>query len=146
MSPRLVRALVPMTRNFRAGSVMQAPVQHMSAEVLVQMAAGDIPLELQGAQLVDVRESAELEAESFPKNAQTGEQLMSKHLPLSEFEDWSARVEEELERSLPVVVGCKAGVRSLQVCMWLDHAGFEHVFNLSGGLIAVTQHTANTTR
>ena len=42
----------------------------------------------------------------------------------------------ELPDDLPIVVYCHHGMRSLQVAMFLEHAGFENLYNLSGGIEA----------
>lgn len=42
---------------------------------------------------------------------------------------------EQLEPSRPIYVFCRTERRSLRVCMLLQNAGFQHVYNLDGGLI-----------
>jgi rhodanese-related sulfurtransferase len=56
----------------------------------------------------------------------------SVHVPMREI---PARL-GEFDRSRPIVCVCHHGVRSLQVAMFLEHRGFESVFNLSGGIDA----------
>jgi len=56
----------------------------------------------------------------------------SKHLPMHAV---SARL-GELAPDKDVVVICHHGVRSMQVGMFLEHAGFSAVLNLAGGLDA----------
>ena len=36
----------------------------------------------------------------------------------------------------PIIVGCKSGSRSGMACSMLKKNGFEHVYNLSGGILA----------
>jgi len=42
----------------------------------------------------------------------------------------------ELERDRETVVICHHGMRSAQVCMFLEHHGFTNVINLTGGVDA----------
>ncbi len=44
--------------------------------------------------------------------------------------------QQELDPERPVVCICHHGARSLQVAAFLEHAGFEQVINLSGGVHA----------
>lgn len=46
----------------------------------------------------------------------------------------------ELPDDLPIVVYCHHGMRSMQVAMFLEHAGFTDVYNLSGGIDAWSIH------
>ncbi|MCP4697320.1 MAG: sulfurtransferase [Gammaproteobacteria bacterium] len=41
-----------------------------------------------------------------------------------------------LERNRETVVICHHGIRSLQVARFLEHAGFDNVINLTGGVAA----------
>jgi len=43
---------------------------------------------------------------------------------------------DELDREQPIVVVCHHGVRSQRVAMFLEHSGFENVYNLRGGVDA----------
>ena len=43
---------------------------------------------------------------------------------------------DELNREQPVVVVCHHGIRSQRVALFLEHAGFEKVYNLRGGVDA----------
>ena len=42
----------------------------------------------------------------------------------------------ELDKDKELVVVCRSGARSAQVCMFLQQQGFENVFNLRGGLMS----------
>lgn len=42
----------------------------------------------------------------------------------------------ELDQSREIVVICHHGIRSRQVCYYLEHMGFENVINLAGGIDA----------
>ena len=43
---------------------------------------------------------------------------------------------DELNREQPIVVVCHHGIRSQRVALFLEHAGFEKVYNLRGGVDA----------
>jgi len=43
---------------------------------------------------------------------------------------------DDLDNEQEIVVICHTGVRSLQVCYYLQHEGFEKVMNLTGGVHA----------
>jgi rhodanese-related sulfurtransferase len=110
----------------------------ITAADLQHIIVGQHTSTLERAQLVDVREGSELLKANFPAGG-SGEPLM-RHLPLSEFDDWSDDVEDILDRTKPVVVACAAGVRSMKVGHWLHHkAGFEQVYTLCGGLMAFSR-------
>jgi rhodanese-related sulfurtransferase len=51
----------------------------------------------------------------------------------------------ELKRDAETVVICHHGARSYQVCMFLEHQGFTHLFNLSGGMAAWSRDVDPTT-
>jgi len=64
------------------------------------------------------------------------------NLPLSQFPTWRAQVlsGELLDKSKKTVVICHHGGRSMQVASFLtSQAGFESVFNLSGGINMYSQ-------
>ncbi len=46
---------------------------------------------------------------------------------------------EDLDRSKHYFVYCRTGRRSVRVCTLLRNAGFEHIYNLDGGMIGVTE-------
>ena len=46
----------------------------------------------------------------------------------------------ELADDMPIVVYCHHGIRSHQVALFLQHAGFDDVYNLQGGNDAWSQH------
>lgn len=45
----------------------------------------------------------------------------------------------ELPDDVPLVVYCHHGVRSLNVARFLEHVGFEELYNLNGGIDAWSQ-------
>ncbi len=45
----------------------------------------------------------------------------------------------ELPDDVPIVVYCHHGIRSMNVARYLEHVGFEQLYNLSGGIDAWAQ-------
>lgn len=84
------------------------------------MEAGESP------ELLDIREDWEVDIASLPG---------ARHIPMGEIPD---RV-TELDRDTELVVYCHSGVRSQQVVMFLERAGFTRVHNLDGGIHAWAQ-------
>lgn len=74
-------------------------------------------------QLVDVREPVE-----FAEERITGAQL----IPLGELEKRS----QEIDKTRPVIVMCRAGSRGQQALAKLQALGFTQVRNLEGGILA----------
>jgi rhodanese-related sulfurtransferase len=102
---------------------MSSPIPLSARELKARLDAGE-PL-----QLVDVRETAELEL------ARLAEPVI--HLPLSASQEWIGQLEQRLDRERDVVVLCHAGVRSWQFACWLMEAqGYQQVWNLQGGIDA----------
>ncbi len=74
-------------------------------------------------QLIDVREESE-----FAEVHMDGELI-----PMNTIPDNVDRISKEM----PVVVHCKAGVRSANVIQYLEQKhGFENLYNLEGGIMA----------
>lgn len=78
-------------------------------------------------QLVDVRESWEIETASVQGFA---------NLPLSQFSEWSDNIYTHLDPEKETLVMCHHGVRSAQMCGWLMQQGFTNVKNIAGGIDA----------
>lgn len=77
------------------------------------------------ALILDVREDKEYAAGHIPK---------AKHIPLGSL---SNRIKElDKYKNKPILVTCRSGQRSARACGILKKAGFETVFNQSGGIIA----------
>jgi len=76
-----------------------------------------------GVVLLDIREPVELDTASVAG---------AQHIRMGEL---PARL-GELNRSQPMVIMCHSGARSLRVAAFLLEQGFEHVFNLRGGIDA----------
>ena len=73
--------------------------------------------------LIDVRESQELEICKINQEI---------HIPMSNIPICL----DEINFEQPVVIMCKSGGRSAQVCHFLNEQGYLDVYNLSGGIIA----------
>ena len=76
------------------------------------------------AKLIDVREAWEV-ATAHVEGALT--------MPMGEV---PARAHQELDPEEHVIVFCHAGVRSMNVTVWLRNQGFENVQSLRGGIDA----------
>jgi len=87
-------------------------------ELQERLRRGEAPL------LLDVREPWEAEIVQLPE---------SRLLPMSRLHPG---VVAELPAACDVVVICHHGVRSAQVAGWLEQAGLDRVFNLTGGIDA----------
>lgn len=74
--------------------------------------------------LLDVREPWEAEIVRLPE---------SHLLPMSRLHPG---VRDELPGERDIVVICHHGIRSAQVARWLEGAGLQRVFNLTGGIDA----------
>ena len=101
----------------------------MDVEITVKQLAqylGDPP---KGLQLIDVREPQEVaiaKIEGFVC------------LPLSQFAQWSSSISERFDPEAETLVLCHHGIRSAQMCQWLQNQGFSNVKNISGGIDAYT--------
>ena len=76
--------------------------------------------------LLDVREAWEVETAALPGVL---------HIPMH---DVPARL-QELDSEAEIVCVCHHGMRSMQVAQFLEHHGCSRVFNLSGGMDAVSR-------
>jgi len=77
------------------------------------------------ALILDVRENNEYSE---------GHIINSLHIPLSGLKTRMNDLEKH--KSKKVIIACRSGHRSSQACANLKKAGFEQVFNLSGGVMA----------
>lgn len=73
--------------------------------------------------LLDVRTDEEVALASLPKHHHIPMPLVPIHL-------------DNIPDEIPIVVYCHHGIRSFQVASYLDQAGFEEVYNLTGGIDA----------
>ena len=101
-----------------------AGVDEISAADFAQRLAED------NLQLVDVREPEEVAIAHLPNFT---------HLPLSQYSDWAEQIFTHLDPDLETIVMCHHGVRSAQMCQWLQRQGFERTKNLSGGIDAYSR-------
>lgn len=102
-------------------------MRHIQPE---QLAAWLAPADATGAAptgpaplLLDVREHWEYALCALPASI---------HVPMREI---PARL-HELDPCATIVCVCHHGVRSAQVAMFLEHRGFDAIFNLTGGIDA----------
>jgi rhodanese-related sulfurtransferase len=80
------------------------------------------------ALVLDIRESSESDGRRIRN---------SKHIPLSEL---ASRLKElEKYKTKPIVVNCRAGLRSASACRLLKKEGYSEVYQLKGGLAAWQQ-------
>ncbi|MDP2810887.1 MAG: rhodanese-like domain-containing protein [Rhodocyclaceae bacterium] len=84
-------------------------------------------LNREDAVVVDVRETHEWSAGHIPN---------ARHIALGQFDKRISELDKFKAR--PVIVVCASGNRSSSACGTLKRAGFEKVFNLSGGIGAWT--------
>jgi rhodanese-related sulfurtransferase len=76
-----------------------------------------------GLRILDVREPWEVQLAPMPDAV---------HIPMGEITSRYA----ELDPELTWVCVCHHGMRSMQVAMYLQRLGFEHLYNLTGGIDA----------
>jgi rhodanese-related sulfurtransferase len=62
-----------------------------------------------------------------------------KHLPLSDFAQWSDQIQTQFDPHQETLVLCHHGLRSAQMCQWLMRQGFTNVKNVRGGIDAYTR-------
>ena len=73
--------------------------------------------------LIDVRENSELEICKLES---------AQHIPMN-----SIPLQlNKIDFSKPVVIMCKSGGRSAQICQFLNQQGYFNIYNLSGGIIS----------
>lgn len=88
------------------------------------------------ALFLDVREQRELD--------NTGKIQGAVHIPLSSLKKNIGQIEKHKDR--PVVVYCRSGHRSMGAAGTLKKAGFDKVYNLTGGIIAWQKDSLPTER
>ncbi|MBW4465924.1 MAG: rhodanese-related sulfurtransferase [Pegethrix bostrychoides GSE-TBD4-15B] len=81
----------------------------------------------QSLQLIDVREPEELAVAQIPGFV---------NLPLSQFAAWSEQILVQFDPNIETLVLCHHGVRSAQMCAWLQGQGFTQLRNIAGGIDA----------
>lgn len=99
------------------------PFEAITVEQLAaRLKAQDAPV-----QLVDVREPEEVALAAIDG---------FQNLPLSQFGEWSGQIFSQLDPDTETIVLCHHGIRSAQMCQWLQHQGFSQVKNVTGGIDA----------
>jgi rhodanese-related sulfurtransferase len=78
-------------------------------------------------QLIDVRE---------PEEVETAQVEGFVNLPLSQFTEWSGQIRTQFDPQAETLVLCHHGVRSAQMCQWLQGQGFTQLKNIVGGIEA----------
>ena len=73
--------------------------------------------------VIDVREMKEFTAGTMPG---------AKAMPMASV---PVRL-NELQQDKELIIICRSGARSAQVCMFLQQQGYDNVFNLRGGLMS----------
>ena len=104
----------------------QQSIQQISVEELAQRLAEGT----ENLQLIDVREPGEVAI------AQLSNFTV---LPLSQYQDWVDSITNRFDPQNETLVLCHHGVRSAQMCQWLQMQGFTNVKNIVGGIHAYSQ-------
>lgn len=68
------------------------------------------------------------------KEYNEGHIINSIHIPQTDIKSHLSELEKYKQK--PIIVSCRSGQRSGQVCSTLKKQGFEHVYNLAGGVVA----------
>ncbi len=72
--------------------------------------------------LIDVREHKELEISKISQAV---------HIPMNTIPENL----NQISSTQPIIIMCKSGGRSTQVCEYLNNQGYSNVYNLKGGII-----------
>ena len=73
--------------------------------------------------LIDVREDEELKISKISQSI---------HIPMNTIPDNLNQIASEKK----IIIMCKTGGRSAQVCEYLNNQGYSNVYNLKGGIIS----------
>ena len=73
--------------------------------------------------LIDVRENQELKISKIEESI---------HIPMNTIVDNMSKI----DFSIPIIIMCKSGGRSAQVCQYLMDQGYSNIYNLKGGIIS----------
>ena len=109
-----------------SGAMLLASIVRSSGKG-VSVTEATLLINREDALVVAVRETSEWSAGQIPNARHIAFGQLDKHM--SELEKFKNR---------PVIICCASGNRSSSACGTLRRAGFERVFNLSGGLCAWT--------
>jgi rhodanese-related sulfurtransferase len=113
---------------FSGGMLLWQTWQARGAGAGVSPMQATLMINREDAVVVDVREAAEYGGGHIPN---------SRHIPLSQFDKRLPELEKFKARA--IIVNCASGNRSSSACGVLRRAGFDKVFNLSGGISAWDQ-------
>jgi len=91
-------------------------------EIDAPQLAGVLKDEAQDTLLVDVRSAAEMAHGMLP-----GAAAVPMHLVPLRLDEW--------RKHRKIIVYCRTGARSGQVCAWLQQQGIGHAINLRGGIV-----------
>lgn len=105
---------------------MTIPIKEISVRDFAKKRAIAVELE-QDIQLIDVREPHEVAIASLEG---------FKVLPLTQYDEWSPHIMTNFDSEMETYVLCHHGMRSAQMCQWLQQNGFTNVTNISGGIDA----------
>jgi rhodanese-related sulfurtransferase len=72
--------------------------------------------------LIDVREKNEIEICKINESIHIPMQSIPAHI-------------KEIDNQKTIIIMCKSGVRSAQVCNYLNDSGYLNIYNLKGGII-----------
>ena len=100
------------------------PFQQISVEQLATALATN---STENLQLIDVREPQEVAMAKISGFT---------NLPLSQYEQWAPQIHTNFDLTKETYVLCHHGVRSAQMCYWLNQQGFRKVKNIIGGIDA----------
>jgi len=101
-----------------------------SAQSIPQISVAELAQRLtsgEALQLLDVRELEEV-AIAYVAGFDV--------LPLSQFVQWADSISSRFDPHAETLVICHHGIRSAQMCQWLQHQGFTNVKNVAGGIDA----------
>jgi rhodanese-related sulfurtransferase len=104
----------------------------LDVEITPRDLAAQLQLKPEGLILLDVRE---------PWEYATAQIAGSKSMPMGEI---PSRAFQELDPEAHIITVCHAGVRSLNVAVWLRNQGFEKVQSLGGGIDAWSREIDHT--
>ncbi len=105
---------------------MTTTISEISVQAFAEKVAIAKELE-QDLQLIDVREPPEVAIAALEGFTT---------LSLSKFEEWSPTITQDFDPAAETYVLCHHGVRSAQMCQWLQQNGFTNVINIMGGIDA----------
>ncbi len=113
---------------FSGGMLLWQTWQARGAGAGISPMQATLMINREDAIVVDVREPAEYAGGHIPN---------SRHIPLSQIGKRLPELEKFKGRA--VIVNCASGNRSSSACTALRQAGFDKVYNLSGGISAWDQ-------